>query len=245
MNKLVLVLTLAAVAAAGCGSENTSQPDSTLTSQPTSAAVSDINPDDFQATVDNPFFPLPASAVFVLEGEESDPETGETVQVRSEATVLPDTTVVAGVEVTVVEDKVFEDGQLVESTLDYYAQHRDGSVYYFGERVDDYEDGQVVGHSGEWLAGEGNNLPGIFMPADPQLGAAFEQERAPGIAEDRSTVIAVDQSLTTPAGSFTGCIKTEDINPLDGLTEHKYYCPGAGFVREETPPDGHLDLMSY
>jgi hypothetical protein len=58
-------------------------------------------------------------------------------------------------------------------------------------------------------------------------------------------VIEVDQSVTTAAGTFSGCIKTEDFNPLDNLTEFKYYCPGVGFVREETPPAGHLDLVSY
>ena len=82
------------------------------------------------------------------------------------------------------------------------------------------------------------------MPAEPQLGDEFEQERAPGVAEDRSKVVATDQTVTTPAGSFSGCIKTEDFDPIGNLTEFKYYCPDVGFVREE-PPGGHLDLISY
>jgi len=246
MNKLVIVLAITAVFAAACGSDSTSDPQPTSTSVPTAATtVAGIDPADFQSTVDNPYFPLPQGSIFVYEGKEADADTGETLQVRGEVTVLLETFVVAGVETTVVEDKVYEDGELVESTRDYYAQHRDGTVYYFGEHVNDYEDGEIVGHSGEWLAGEGESLLGIFMPSDPQVGVEFEQERAPAIAEDRSTVIAVDQSVTVPAGSFTGCIKTEDINPLDGVTENKYYCPDVGFVREETPPDGQLDLVSY
>ena len=203
-----------------------------------------LNPADFQAGVDNPFFPLSSLGLTVFEGEEPDPDTGETLQVRIEAKVLPDTDIVAGIEVTVVEDKAFENGELVESTLDYYAQHKDGTVYYLGERVDDYENGKVVGHAGRWLAGEGDNQPGIFMPAEPKLGDEFEQERAPGIAEDRSKVIAVDQTVTTRAGTFSGCIKTEDFNPLDNLTEFKYYCPNVGFVREDIE-NGQIDLVSY
>ena len=78
----------------------------------------------------------------------------------------------------------------------------------------------------------------------PEVGQEFEQERAPGVAEDRSEVIAVDQEVTTPAGTFSGCVKTEDFAPLDNVTELKYYCPDIGLVREE-PPDGHLDLISY
>ena len=206
--------------------------------------VASIDPADFQAKVDNPLFPLATLGPKVFEGEERDPETGEVIETRLESTVLPDTDVVAGVEVTVVEEKDYEDGELIESTLDYYAQHKDGSVYYFGERVDDYEDGQVVGHSGTWLAGEGENRPGIFMPAEPTVGQEFEQERAPGVAEDRSKVVALDQAVETPTGSFSGCVKTEDFAPLDNVTEFKYYCPDIGLVREE-PPDGHLDLISY
>lgn len=203
-----------------------------------------IDPADFRPTVDNPFFPLDSLGPKVFEGEERDPDTGEVIETRVESTVLPDTAVVAGVEVTVVEEKEFGDGELIEVTLDYYAQHRDGTVYYLGERVDDYEDGQVVGHEGQWLAGEGGNLPGVFMPADPVLGLEFEQERAPGLAEDRSKVVAVDLTVTTVAGTFMGCIKTEDFDPIGDETEFKYYCTGVGLVKEESP-DGELALISY
>jgi hypothetical protein len=202
-----------------------------------------INPADFQTTIDNPWYPLSSLKSRIYEGQEPDPDTGEMVKTRLESTVLPQTDVVAGVEVTVLEEKNYEDGELVEDTLDYFAQHKDGSVYYFGERVDDYEGGQVVGHESQWLAGEGDNQPGVFMPAQPSVGMTFEQEKAPGIAEDQSKVVATDQTVTTPAGTFSGCIKTEDFSPLDNVTEHKYYCPGDGFVREE-PESGFLELVS-
>jgi len=228
---LVGVALMAALLAA-CGGGDTQQPS------PTS------NPADFQVTVDNRLYPLPASSQQVYEGEERDPDTGNTIKTRVESRVLPKTDRVAGVEVTVVEDKEFKNGELVESTLDYFAQHRDGTVYYFGEQVDEYEDGKVVGHEGQWLAGEGKNQPGIFMPAHVTLGQTFEQEKAPGVAEDTSTIGAVDQSVTTPAGSFKGCVKAEDFSPLAKETEFKYYCPEVGVVREEFP-GGHLDLISY
>lgn len=205
---------------------------------------SGLDPGDFQARVDNRFFPLNPGDSRVYGGEETDPDTGETVQLRVESTVLSQTDFVAGIEVTVVEVRDYEDGELVESTLDYYAQGKDGRVYYIGERVDEYEGGEVTGHGGQWLAGEGGSLPGIFMPAEPNVGDEFEQERAPGVAEDRSRVVATDQTVTTPAGTFTGCIKTEDFDPLGGVTEFKYYCPDVGLVREEFE-EGRLDLISY
>lgn len=207
---------------------------------------STIDPAEFQSTVDNAFFPLTSPGPAVFEGEEVDPDTGEVVEIRVESTALAATNVVAGVEATVVEVKEFEDGELVEVTLDYYAQRSDGAVYYFGEQVDNYEGGEVVGHEGQWLAGEGDNLPGVFMPADPEVGDEFEQERAPGVAEDRSEVVEVDESVTTPAGSFSGCIKTKDFDPLGDVTEFKYYCPNVGLVREETDEGETLiDLVSF
>jgi hypothetical protein len=202
-----------------------------------------INPADFQTAIDNPLYPLSPGEEWTYEGEEVDPDTGETFTTRVEVTVLSETDTVAGVEVVVVRDRAFEDGELVEETLDYYAQHKDGSVYYFGERVDNYEDGEVVNHDGSWLANEGDNQPGIAMPAAPDVGAVFEQEKAPGIAEDRSTVLSAGETVTVTAGTFEGCIKTKDENPLDNATETKFFCPGVGFVREEFE-EGDLSLVS-
>ena len=146
----------------------------------------------------------------------------------------------AGVRVAIVKVREFEDGELVEHTADYFAQDGKGRVWYFGERVDDIENGKVVGHEGQWLAGENGAKPGLFMPAKPRVGQVFEQERAPGVAEDRSKVVAVGRELTTPAGTFDDCIKTRDFAPLDRATEFKFYCAGVGLVREK-PPDGRLN----
>ncbi len=82
------------------------------------------------------------------------------------------------------------------------------------------------------------------LPASPQAGDEFEQEKAPGVAEDRSTVVGLGETVTVPAGTFQDCIKTEDFAPLDNLTEFKYYCTGIGLVREEFE-GGYLDLVSY
>jgi hypothetical protein len=208
-----------------------------------SAANSAINPADFQVKIDNPRFPLSSLGPRVYEGEERDPDTNALIKTRVESTVLPPTDTVDGVEVTVLNEKDYQNGELVESTLDYFAQHRNGDVYYFGERVDLYEGGQIVSHEGQWLAGEGNNQPGVAMPAHPTVGQKFNQENAPGIAEDQLTVLSLTESITVPAGSFTGCLKVADFNPLDNETEHKWFCPGAGMVHEEFTA-GHLDLIS-
>jgi hypothetical protein len=234
--RVAMPLIVLAALASGCGSNGDGEP--------TGGAQAGSEPARFSATVDNPLVPFSSVRLTVFEGSEKDPETGEKVELRVESRVLERTERVAGVPVAVVEVKDFEDGELVESTLDYYAQHEDGSVWYFGERVDDYEGGKVVGHKGQWLAGKGNAKAGIFMPAEPKVGDAFEQERAPGVAEDQSKVVAAGVEVRTPAGMFSDCIKTEDYAPLDDVTEFKFYCPDVGLVREE-PPGGRLDLIEY
>jgi hypothetical protein len=192
----------------------------------------------YTAKVDHPLVPLTTVRHTVFTGFEGDTRT------RVVSRVLKKTRRVAGVRVAIVDVREFEDGELVEHTRDYYAQDRKGRVWYFGESVDDIENGKVVGHEGQWFAGKNGAKPGLFMPAKPKVGKVFEQERAPGVAEDRSKVVAVGLEVATAAGQFDECIKTRDFAPLDKATEFKFYCAGVGLVREK-PADGRLDLVRY
>jgi hypothetical protein len=242
---LTVLAVVAAVALAACGGDDDEATNTPAATSP-GGNGSGIKPDNFTNVIDNPLFPLSSTPELVYQGEETDPDTGETIEVRVVMTVLPDEKSVAGVQVLVVRDDAYEDGELIESTLDYFAQHTDGSVYYFGEDVNNYEDGELKDHEGSWLAGEGENQPGIIMPPSPQVGDVFQQEKAPGIAEDEMTVLSISEEVTVPAGTFTDCVKTEDVNPLDqnGHVEYKYYCPDVGFTREEFE-EGSLELVSH
>jgi hypothetical protein len=202
-----------------------------------------LDPAAFSATVDNPLFPLSKLRFTRSRGIERT-DSGRRIRLRVEIRVLSRKMRVAGVPVTVVEDNDFEDGRLVEHTFDYFAQDRDGNVWYFGERIDEYERGRLVGHEGQWLAGEHGAKPGLFMPAAPKVGAAFAQERAPGVAEDRTTVLAVGLRVRTPARVFRGCIKVRDFSPLDRTNEFKYYCPGVGIARE-LESGARIDIVTF
>ncbi|HET8524563.1 MAG TPA: hypothetical protein VFL82_15105, partial [Thermomicrobiales bacterium] len=103
----------------------------------------------------------------------------------------------------------------------------------------------IVGHEAQWLASDPGNQPGVFMPSTSKVGQTFAQEQAPGVAEDTSTIGAVNQNVTVVAGSFSGCIQTKDFDPLNNDTEFKTYCPGIGLVREEYESGGHLDLIRF
>ena len=196
-------------------------------------AQQSINPADFQPVITHPLFPLSLTGPKVFAGEETD-ESGKAITTRLESHLLASTEVVMGVTVAVLEETAYKDGQLVERALDYFAQHRDGSVYYFGEKVDNYDGGKFKDHHGQWIAGEGQNKPGIIMGAKPSVGQTFEQELAPGIAEDKSTVLSTTESVTTPAGAYANCIKTKDFTPLEpDIEEFKWFCPSIGLAQEQ------------
>jgi hypothetical protein len=191
--------------------------------------VCDPNRATFTLNIDNPFFPLPVGHRIVLEGS----DWGRELVIRM--TVLDEIETVAGVETRVVEEYEAEDGRVVEVSRNFFAQARDGTVCYFGESVDIYNaSGDVTSHQGAWRADEGGNRPGIFMPATLRIGQAFQQEGAPGVAEDQTKVLALGERTRVPAGWFADTATLLDRNPLDGDQGIKIYARGIGLIVDET-----------
>jgi hypothetical protein len=142
----------------------------------------------------------------------------------------------------VIEEREWEDGELVEVSRNYFARcTKTSNIFYFGESVDDYEDGEIVGHEGEWLAGVDGAQPGIIMPGTYFHDAKYFQEIAPGVAMDRARNAAQGMTVVTPAGTFTDCIKVVETSSLDPDERSvKYYAPGVGIVYD----DG-LELVAW
>lgn len=188
-----------------------------------------INPEDFVEVVDNPHFPLTPGTTFVYEGE------SEGEPIRDEVYVTNETRMVMGVKAIVVRDREFEDEELAEETFDWYAQDKDGNVWYFGEDSREYDDGEVVSTDGSWEAGVNGAQPGIIMEGDPKVGDTYRQEYWAGEAEDMAEVVSLDESVFVPYGSFEACLKTKEWNPLEpGVEENKYYAAGTGLIMEIT-----------
>jgi hypothetical protein len=190
---------------------------------------------DFVAGISNPYLPLVPGTVFHYRSETPDGlETNDVAVTRDSKQIL-------GVNVTVVHDQVFLDGDLTEDTFDWLAQDSEGNVWYFGEDSKEIEDGQVVSTEGSWEAGVGDNEPGIIMLAHPKVGLAYHQELAPDIAEDMARVLSLKASPEVPYGSFDNCVGTMEYSLIEhGDREHKSYCPGVGMVLEDQPRGGHL-----
>ncbi len=190
-------------------------------------AVCDPGGGPFSLTIDNRYLPMPVGKKLVFEGHQG------TAGVRLEVTVLDETETVAGVETRVLEERESKDGQLVEVSRNFFVQAPDGSVCYYGEDVDIYKDGAVVGHEGAWRAGLGGNKPGIMMPAHPALGMSYPNEVAPGVAEDKAEITALGDTIDVPAGHFEGALRITETSPLDSGKSLKIYVQDIGLVVDD------------
>ena len=187
------------------------------------AYVQQIDPADFVAAVDHPFLTLKPGTRFVFDGDE-----------HIEVTVLPETRMILGVATTVVHDQVFIDGVLEEDTLDWYAQDRDGNVWYFGEKTAELDkDGKVTSTAGSWEGGVDGAQPGIVMLAMPQTGDSYRQEYYAGEAEDLAAITALTGSINVMGVDYSGAdvLVTEEWTPLQpDARERKTYVRGLGIV---------------
>lgn len=221
--KALATVALAGFSASACGND------------PTAPAYDPDLPTAWASAVTNPYYPLVPGTVYRYEGETADGV--ETVIFE----VFDQTRMVSGVNATVVRDRAFLDGELIEDTEDWFAQDTEGNVWYLGENTKEFENGQVVSTAGSWEWGVDGALPGIIMWADPaaHVGEEYRQEFYEGQAEDISKVVGLSESVDVPYGSLTGCVRTEDTTPLEpAVLENKYYCGGVGTVLEVAVESG-------
>ena len=187
---------------------------------------------------DNRFWSLWPGDRLVLEGEEDGEELQVIITVLQQTETIRFTTergVPMVVKARVVEERESEGGELVEVSRNWFARCREtGDVFYFGEEVDLFEDGEIVGSEGEWRAGEDGAQPGVIMPGTFLLGSRYFQEIAPGEALNRAEHTDMDLDLDLPAGSFRRCVQVIETSPLEpGDESEKLYCPGVGLVFDD------------
>jgi hypothetical protein len=210
----------------GCAGKSPTTGTSQPGAQETYAPV--IDPASFVTVIDNPYLPMKPGTTFVYEGKT---EKGNE---HNETYISSETKVIKGVTCIVVKDKVLVDGVLEEATLDWYAQDKQGNVWYFGEDSKDYnKDGSVTSTAGSWEAGVNGALPGIVMQANPNVGETYRQEYYKGEAEDWASVLSLSESLTVPTGTYSNVLMTNEWSGLDNppIYEHKYYAAGIGFIK--------------
>ena len=176
--------------------------------------------------ITNRYMLLKPGTTFVYDGTEDGKPTQEEFAVTDQIKTI------LGVDTRVIRDTNWEAGRVVEITYDWFAQDDMGNVWYFGEFSTQYKNGKAIGHEGSWQAGVDGAKPGVVMKAHPKVGDTYQQELAPGIAEDMATVLSLTESVCVPYGCFSHVLKTKEFTPLEpGIAEHKYFAPGVGHVK--------------
>ena len=244
ISMLAMTLALAATACSSNSGDESNKPPTKdglpAGFDPSTTYSVDIDAVDLTPNITNPMFPAPIGARWVYEATTADGAE------HTEVTVQADTKTVWGAATArVIRDTVSVNGTVVEDTWDWYGQDDDGHVWYLGEDSTAYENGAVKCQCGSWESGKNGALPGVVMLATPETGHVYRQEYLAGEAEDTAQVVSLDETVTVPAGTFTGCIKTRDRSAIDkAADENKYYCPGIGIVLEEEAGE-RVELVEY
>jgi len=179
---------------------------------------------EYSPTITHPYLPL--SAVTRTEFERAGQKF---LLVRR---VEEKTEKVAGVECLVLVEEEFVDGKIKEAARNYFAQ-KDGTVYYFGEDVDNYKAGKLDNHHGTWKVGKEAKEPFVYLPAELKKGDKFRPEDVKGVAEDEAEVLGVGEAVEVNGVKYADVLKLKLTVVLDKEVKTKYYARGVGLVREE------------
>jgi hypothetical protein len=241
---IVGMLPLVALSACGDDGGDSGSSESASSGLPQGSESVELDPAEFTAEIDNPYWPMSVGSRWVY--SETDSEGAEQ---RVVVTVTDRTKEIAnGIEARVVHDEVTEDGVPTEVTDDWYAQDAEGNLWYMGEDTTEYENGKPASTSGSFEAGVDGAQPGIIMPADPEVGQTYRQEYYEGEAEDEGAIVKVDAQAEVPFGHFAPVVMTQDTNPLEPkVLEFKFYAEGVGPVLADSVSGGsdREELLSY
>jgi len=187
-----------------------------------------FDPNNFVTVVDNTYFPLPVGRTLVYSGIKD----GQTQ--RDVVTVTNQTKVILGVSATVVSDIADHNGTILERTSDWYAQDKQGNVWYLGEDTVAFLANGKADTTGSWEAGVKGAVPGIVMEANPQIPDAYRQELLVGEAEDTAWVVNLGGTVSVPYGKVRNVLTTLEATRLEaGAYDQKVYGPGIGIVLEQ------------
>ncbi len=179
--------------------------------------------------IDNKYYSLKPGTIMTYKGTD---EEGNSI--RDISTVTNDTKEIQGIPTRVVNDTVFVEGKLGETTNDWYAQDDKGNVWYMGEDTTDFTNKKNP-HEGSWESGVNGAKGGIIMLAEPKVGMTYDQEFAKDVAEDKATVLSLGNNVTVPYGSYSNVIKTKEFSGLEpDVVEQKYYADSVGDIKEKT-----------
>lgn len=200
----------------------------------------------------NPYFPLTIGNTWEFQGENE----------LNTLEILNETKLIEGVTCIVLRDLVLKNGDIVEFTDDWFAQAKNGTTWYCGDEVKDFEsfDGdnprraELVSIDGSFKVGRDYDKPGIISLRTPAPGDVYREEFSLGNAEDLAEILTTTYSFGSNAelDQFVpqqlaeilcagDCVVTRNFQPSEpGIFARKYYAPGIGYFLEVKPQTGEI-----
>jgi len=226
MKRLLMTLALLSVLPAAAAAAPKAAPPRPGELKP---PLPELDPAGFTTVVDNPYFPLRPGTVLVYETRGGKAPDTDSVAVTRE------TRVVLGVNTVGVRTRSYHDRKLVLQRRDWYAQDRQGSVWFLARESRQLRDSLPADTTDSWEAGRDSARAGIVMPAIPEVGMQYRQAYRRGEVEDLAEVHDLDAKVMVLNDSLTGCVETEEWSALGHRSrEQKVYAPGLGLVSRRT-----------
>ena len=142
--------------------------------------------------------------------------------------------VIHGVKTVAVFDHSVDSGQVVQQSLDYFAQDKSGNIWDFGAATEQYETGRFVTVDEAWVAGVEGAKAGILMPANPTASTPpWAIAQPPGEDGDAAAFQRMQKRECVPFGCFDNVLVVEEGKKSALNNEHKYYALGVGQIRNE------------
>lgn len=193
----------------------------------------DFAPANFSRStnIDNAWMPMKPGTQWAYEGTTT--SDGETLPRRIEFTITDLTKEIGGVNTVVAWIVDYNDGEIVEKELAFYAQDNDGTVWYLGEYPEEFESGKFV-KAAPWIHGLKDARAGVKMWAEPQKGSAsYFQGWGPAVGwSDYGQVDQIGQTTCVAVDCYDNILAiAESSQGETGAFQLKYYARDVGEVR--------------
>ena len=198
------------------------------------AEFKDFDPANFDKSTEiiNPWMPMEPGTMWAYEGTAVDDE-GNNFARRIEFTITDLTKEINGVQTVVAWIVDYNNEDVIEKEIAFYAQDNDGNVWYLGEHPEEFADGKFVA-APTWIAGIEEARAGIKMMAEPKVGTAkYFQGWGPAVEwSDYGDIQKMGQETCVPVDCYKDVMVIAESSLGEvGAAQFKYYVAGVGEVR--------------
>ena len=198
------------------------------------AEFKDFDPGNFNKSTDinNKWMPMQPGTMWAYEGTAVD-EDGNNFARRIEFTVTDLTKEINSVRTVVAWIVDYNNDDVIEKEIAFYAQDNDGNVWYLGEHPEEFKDGKFI-DAPTWIAGVEEARAGIKMMAEPKVGTAkYFQGWGPAVEwSDYGDIQKMGQETCVPVDCYKDAMMIAESSLGEvGAAQFKYYVSGVGEVR--------------